>query len=89
MNREWRRSRYLYGSRLHDSLLPFFHKQQEEFMGSLWQSLINNRILLTGGAAWALSQVLKILIHNARLLKILAEGIFDKLVVQHFDRLLE
>ena len=34
-------------------------------MGSLWQSLINNRILLTGGAAWALSQVLKILIHMA------------------------
>ena len=34
-------------------------------MGSLWQSLINNRILLTGGAAWALSQVLKILIHLA------------------------
>ena len=65
MDREWRRSRYLCGSRLHDSLLPFFHKQQEEFMGSLWQSLINNRILLTGGAAWALSQVLKILIHMA------------------------
>lgn len=32
-------------------------------MGAVLQSLINNRILITGAAAWAVSQILKILIH--------------------------
>ena len=34
-------------------------------MSIFLQSLINNKILITGGSAWAISQVLKILIHLA------------------------
>ena len=34
-------------------------------MSVFLQSLINNKILITGGSAWAISQVLKILIHLA------------------------
>jgi acid phosphatase family membrane protein YuiD len=34
-------------------------------MSGFIQSLLNNKILITGGSAWAISQVLKILIHLA------------------------